>query len=50
MDSLLEGFYDVIPKEIISIFSYKEIELLISGYPNYEISDLKVNTLYNSYD
>jgi len=31
MDAFLEGFYDVIPKEIISIFTYKEIELLISG-------------------
>ena len=50
MDALLDGFYDVIPKEIISIFSYKEIELLVSGYPNYEISDLKANTLYNSYN
>ena len=50
MDAFLEGFYDVIPKETISIFTYKEIELLISGQPHYEISDLKANTEYKGYN
>ena len=35
MNAFLEGFYDVIPRELISIFTYKELELLISGQPDY---------------
>lgn len=34
----------------MSIFNYKEIELLISGMPNFDINDLKRNTDYNGYD
>jgi hypothetical protein len=31
MDAFLEGFYDVIPRDAIQIFNYKELELMISG-------------------
>ena len=36
VDNFLEGFYEVIPKDLISIFNYKELELLISGLPNFD--------------
>ena len=48
MDAFLEGFYDVIPREVISIFTYKELEILISGSPDYTIADLKANTEYEN--
>lgn len=35
MDAFLEGFYEIIPQELVSIFTYKELELLISGLPDY---------------
>lgn len=41
MDNFLEGFYELIPKDLISIFNYKELELLISGLPNFDLEDLK---------
>lgn len=47
--SFLEGFYEVIPKELISIFNEQELELLISGLPTIDIDDLKSNSEYRSY-
>ncbi len=41
VDNFLEGFYELIPKDLISIFNYKELELLISGLPNFDLEDLK---------
>lgn len=45
----MEGFYDIIPKRLISIFNEQELELLISGLPNIDIEDLKANTEYHKY-
>lgn len=36
VDSFLEGFYELIPKDLVSIFNFKELELLISGLPNFD--------------
>ena len=36
IEAFLEGFYELIPKELVQIFSYKELELLISGLPNFD--------------
>jgi len=47
--SFLEGFYDVIPKELISIVNEQELELLISGLPTIDIDDLKSYTEYHKY-
>ena len=47
--SFLEGFYEVIPKGLISIFNEQELELLISGLPSIDIDDLKSNTEYRKY-
>lgn len=49
IDSFLEGFYDIIPKRLISIFDEQELELLISGLPNIDLDDLKANTEYHKY-
>jgi E3 ubiquitin-protein ligase HUWE1 len=34
IDAFLEGFHELIPPELISIFNEKELELLISGMPD----------------
>ena len=48
-DAFLEGFYEIIPKELIQMFNYKELELLISGLPTFSIEDLKANTEFQGY-
>jgi E3 ubiquitin-protein ligase HUWE1 len=47
--AFLEGFYQIIPKKLISIFDEQELELLISGLPTIDIEDLKSNTEYHKY-
>lgn len=49
LQAFLEGFYDIIPKRLISIFNEQELELLISGLPNVDIEDLRNNTEYHKY-
>lgn len=50
IDAFLGGFYEMIPRELVSIFTYKELELLISGLPDFKVSDLKASTNYNGYN
>lgn len=49
LSAFLEGFYDIIPKRLISIFNEQELELLISGLPNIDIDDLRASTEYHKY-
>jgi len=49
LNAFLEGFYDIIPKYLISIFNEQELELLISGLPTVDVDDLKTNTEYHKY-
>ena len=50
IDSFLEGFYEIIPKRLISIFNEQELELLISGLPSIDLDDLKSNSEYHKYN
>ena len=50
IESFLDGFYEIIPKRLISIFDEQELELLISGLPNIDLDDLKANTEYHKYN
>lgn len=45
----LDGFYELVKPELISIFTAKELELLISGMPDIDIYDLRRNTIYHGY-
>ncbi|KAJ8754891.1 hypothetical protein K2173_015403 [Erythroxylum novogranatense] len=47
--SFLEGFDELVPRQLISIFNDKELELLISGLPEIDLDDLKANTEYTGY-
>lgn len=49
LNAFLEGFYDIIPKHLISIFNEQELELLISGLPTIDIDELKAQTEYHKY-
>ncbi|WJX63238.1 HECT-type E3 ubiquitin transferase [Trifolium repens] len=49
INAFLEGFSELIPRELISIFNDKELELLISGLPDIDLDDLRANTEYSGY-
>ena len=49
IDSFLDGFYDLVPPELIAIFSPTELELLICGLPDIDLDDLRANTEYANY-
>jgi E3 ubiquitin-protein ligase HUWE1 len=49
LEHFLKGFHDIIPAELVSIFSEQELELLISGLPDINIEDWKANTDYHNY-
>uniref|UniRef100_A0A5S6QY85 HECT-type E3 ubiquitin transferase n=1 Tax=Trichuris muris TaxID=70415 RepID=A0A5S6QY85_TRIMR len=49
LNAFLNGFYDIIPKDLISIFNEQELELLISGLPIIDVDDLQQNTEYHKY-
>ncbi len=39
----------MIPKDLVLIFDEQELELLISGLPDIDVSDWKSNTEYHNY-
>ncbi|KAJ2234301.1 E3 ubiquitin-protein ligase tom1 [Coemansia sp. RSA 485] len=45
--AFLEGFHDLIPKDLIQIFNEQELELLISGMPDIDVDDWRNNTEYH---
>ena len=49
MDNFLEGFYSMIPQDLVSIFDEQELELLVSGLPDIDVDDWKNNTIYENY-
>lgn len=49
IEALQKGLYEIIPKNLLSIFDYRELELLISGLPDIDIIDLRKNTVYSGY-
>jgi E3 ubiquitin-protein ligase HUWE1 len=49
VDNFLQGFHEIIPKDLISIFDEQELELLISGLPDIDVDDWKNNTNYVNY-
>lgn len=49
LDAFLSGFHELIPRELISVFSEREMELLICGLPEVDIADLRANTDYRGW-
>jgi E3 ubiquitin-protein ligase HUWE1 len=48
-DAFLRGFCELVPPSLISIFTPEELELLIAGLPDIDVSDLKAHTEYVGY-
>ncbi|OMJ30040.1 E3 ubiquitin-protein ligase TOM1-like [Smittium culicis] len=44
--SFLDGFHELVPKDLIQIMNEQEIELLISGMPDIDVDDWRNNTEY----
>ena len=36
IDAFLGGFHDIVSRDLVSIFNAKELELLISGTPDFD--------------
>lgn len=49
MDNFLDGFYSMIPRDLVSIFDEQELELLVSGLPDIDVDDWRNNTVYENY-
>ncbi|KAJ1953679.1 E3 ubiquitin-protein ligase tom1, partial [Dispira parvispora] len=49
IDHFLQGFHDIIPRDLVQIFNEQELELLISGLPDIDVDDWKNNTEYHGY-
>ncbi|KAJ3313756.1 hypothetical protein HDV04_001560 [Boothiomyces sp. JEL0838] len=49
IQAFLNGFHEIIPRDLIKIFNEQELELLISGLPDIDIDDWKNNTEYQNY-
>jgi hypothetical protein len=43
---MLQGFYEVMPVEYLSVFDYNELELLLCGLPTIDMIDWQSNTEY----
>ncbi|RZC63781.1 hypothetical protein C5167_025526 [Papaver somniferum] len=46
----LKGFNELIPRELISIFDEKDLELLISGLPDIDMADMREHTIYRGFN
>jgi E3 ubiquitin ligase SMURF1/2/E3 ubiquitin-protein ligase NEDD4 len=46
VEYLLGGLYEVIPPDILSIFDYQELELLLCGVPDIDVKDWSTYTEY----
>jgi E3 ubiquitin-protein ligase HUWE1 len=49
IDWFLNGLYELVPADLISIFSPQELELLICGLPDVDLEDLAANTDYHQF-
>merc|ERR1711871_1214950 len=49
LDHFLRGLHDVIPLGLLSVFNFREIELLICGLPEIDVNDWFSNTIYKGF-
>lgn len=46
--ALVQGFYDVVDPRLVSVFDAQELELVIAGTVEIDLSDWRSNTEYRS--
>ncbi|OWZ06040.1 HECT E3 ubiquitin ligase [Phytophthora megakarya] len=44
LQEFLMGIYDVVPKGLLSVFDYQELELILCGIPTIDTADWRANT------
>lgn len=44
LQEFLTGIYDVVPKALLSVFDYQELELILCGIPTIDTADWRANT------
>lgn len=47
IDAFLRGFTEIIPADLIGVFTEQELELLISGMPDIDVDDWRANCEYH---
>eukprot|EP00286_Rhodomonas_abbreviata_P002113 CAMPEP_0181347388 /NCGR_PEP_ID=MMETSP1101-20121128/33852_1 /TAXON_ID=46948 /ORGANISM="Rhodomonas abbreviata, Strain Caron Lab Isolate" /LENGTH=497 /DNA_ID=CAMNT_0023459599 /DNA_START=505 /DNA_END=1998 /DNA_ORIENTATION=- len=48
LDALKEGFYEIVPRDVLSKFSETELELVLCGLPVIDIEDWQANCEYRA--
>jgi hypothetical protein len=48
VEAFQQGLWEIVPLDMLRIFSHAELELLISGLPDIDVGDLRRNTVYGS--
>ncbi|KAL3663968.1 hypothetical protein V7S43_010856 [Phytophthora oleae] len=44
LEALLQGLYDVLPRSLLAVFDYQELELLVCGMPSIDVADWESHT------
>ncbi|RLN88158.1 hypothetical protein BBJ28_00009067 [Nothophytophthora sp. Chile5] len=44
LEALLRGLYDVLPRSLLAVFDYQELELLLCGVPLIDVADWEAHT------
>ncbi|KAG7393302.1 hypothetical protein PHYBOEH_006144 [Phytophthora boehmeriae] len=44
LEALLQGLYDVLPRTLLTVFDYQELELLLCGVPSIDVADWESHT------
>lgn len=47
-EALVNGFYDVVDPRLVSVFDAQELELVIAGTVEIDLTDWRINTEYRS--
>lgn len=47
-ESLVRGFYEVVEPRLVSVFDARELELVIAGTAEIDLTDWRLNTEYRS--
>jgi len=49
LEAFKAGLYEIIPKQLLSIFDERELELLIGGISDIDVDDWRKHTVYRNY-
>ena len=50
IDSFREGLFSIVPRSLIGVFNERELQLLVSGIPEWDVDDWRKYTVYTNYE